>query len=698
MINEILSSAVSGLAASQAGLRSVSNNIANVNVAGYAREKTNLSTQVVGGRVNGVAIGEPSRVADQFLEATVYRRSGDYGRAEVKSEYLDRLQEMLGEPGSEVGLPARLDAIAASAVAMTGAMGTEQTAAEFTANVEDALSSMQRLTDDVDDLRGDVESEVGYTVDRINSLLVRVHDLNTTVSQLTGLGRSTGGPADQRMNALEELSQLVSINVREQPDGRVTVDAANGATLVDRKLRQLSYTGGGGDVSQPSYPPIEIRFADAAGNLGAATGEKLDSSVVGGKLGGLIDLRDRALPDFNEQVGVLFRGMAEAINTVSNANTTVPAPNALEGRQTGLDGIDRMGFTGTAIFAVTGQNGKMVARTDIDFSAMPVSSTIKDVVGWINSGLGGQATASFVDGKLTIAATDSRNGVVVAQDTANPSERAGVGFSHFFGLNDLIRSETSSLVPPGFDISADRHGFAPGQTASFVLRDTNGRELASHTLTMADNAFTDILDDLNSSPLSQFGSFSFDDRGRMTFDPVASAAGASISIPVDSTDRWGTGRTFSSLVGLTGRSSGLSTATVRSDILANALKLPLSRLQPDAVVGEIALGAGDTRGANGFVEGLDQQIDFGKDGTATLQRFSSLLLGKAGLQASQAEDSLADASARRADATNRRDAYSGVNIDEELAQMVVLQNSYAASARVMSTASEMYDTLIAMVG
>ncbi len=697
-INEILHSATSGLAAAQAGLRSVSNNIANVNVAGYAREKTNLTTRVVAGRVSGVAVGEPSRVADQFLEATVYRRSGDYGRAEVKAEYLDRLQELLGEPGGEAGLPARLDAIASAAVAMTGSMGSEQTAAEFTADVQDALSSMQQLTGDVENLRGDVESEVGYTVDRINGLLQRVYDLNTTVSQLTGLGRSTSGPADQRMNAIEELSQLVSINVRDQPDGRVTIEAGNGATLLDKKLRQLSYPSSGAGIAQPNYPAIELRFADGQGNLGAATGEKLDSAVVGGKLGGLIDLRDRALPEFNEQIGVLFGGMAEALNSVSNANTTVPAPASLNGRQTGLAGSDRAGFTGSATFAVTAANGTLLARADIDFSALPANATVDTVVARINAGLGGAATASFVDGKLNLTAANSSNGVVVAQDETNPSNRGGVGFAQFFGLNDVVSSDTSSLVPSGF-AATDPHGFAAGQTTQFVLRDVSGRELASYALTTASGgSFGDIVNDLNASPMGQFGSFALDDRGRLRFDATASVAGSTITIPVDSTDRRGTGRTLSALMGLTGASSGLSDAAVRADVATSAGKLPLSRFQANAALGEKALGAGDTRGANAFVERLDIPVDFGKDGSATLERFSSLLLGKAGLQASKAEDSLADAAARRADATSRRDSFAGVNIDEELAQMVVLQNSYAASARVMSTASEMYDTLIAMVG
>ena len=97
------------------------------------------------------------------------------------------------------------------------------------------------------------------------------------------------------------------------------------------------------------------------------------------------------------------------------------------------------------------------------------------------------------------------------------------------------------------------------------------------------------------------------------------------------------------------------------------------------------------------MEALARPVDLGKDGLVTTGRFSGLLLGRAGTHAAQAEDQRADAGARRDDAVNRRDGFSGVNIDEELAAMVVLQNSYSAAARALSTASQMYDTLLAMV-
>lgn len=132
-------------------------------------------------------------------------------------------------------------------------------------------------------------------------------------------------------------------------------------------------------------------------------------------------------------------------------------------------------------------------------------------------------------------------------------------------------------------------------------------------------------------------------------------------------------------------------------MLGSASKLPLAMLNTIANVGEKAIGAGDIRGATQFVERLGKAVDLGKDGVVNMDRFSSLLLGRIGTDAAQAKSSLDDAGARRSDAINRRDSFSGVNIDEELAQMVVLQNSYSAAARVMTTAKEMYDALLGMV-
>lgn len=696
-LTDILGAARSGLTAAQAGLKTVSTNIANVGTPGYAREAVSLTTAVVQGRVAGVAVGEPSRIADQFLEDMVYGRAGEAGRADAEATYLDRLQSLLGEPGAEGGIPARMDAISAAATAMTGLSNSPQTVGNFVRQVQDAIASLQQLGQDASQVQADAESEIGHNVDRVNSLLTRIHQLNGDVTRLEGLGRSSSGAADQRMQAVEELSGLLSITVRHQPDGRITIDSADGKVLIDKQLRQLSYAVPGNGVAQGKYPPITIHFADDAGNIGAATGEQLSGAASGGALGGLINLRDNIVPGFTDKLGLLFGGLAEAVNAASNASTAMPPPNSLAGCATGLTGADRLGFTGQAQFAVTDAQGTLIATTTIDFSTLGAGATVSSAVAAINAGLGGAATASIdpVTGALSFTAAVAGNGVSIGQGTP-PSDRAGVGFSQFFGLNDVIQSADSALTPSGF-APTDPHGFTTGQTVELMLRDVNGRELASVSLApQTGGTFNDLLINLNASPLSAFGSFSMDSKGHFVFTPQPGTAGGRISIPSDSTDRSGTGRTFTALSGLTGAWSGLDTGVMRSELVGDPTRLPLATLQSGIAVGSRALGSGDVSGALAQVNALAAVRDFSGHGVASIERYTSNLMGGIGSAASLAQSRLTDATARKADVVNRRDSFSGVNLDEELSQMVVLQNSYSASARVITAATQMYDTLLEM--
>ncbi|MEE4452376.1 flagellar hook-associated protein FlgK [Novosphingobium resinovorum] len=696
-LNSILSSAISGLSASQAGMQVVSTNIANVGTVGYARQTLSQSASVAGGTVNGVVVGEPSRVADKFLENAVYQRAGTAGRTEAAANYLDRLQSLLGSPSAESGLSSRISAISSAISQVTGLQGSAESVALFTGTIDDTLDTLSGLQGDVANLQADVESEVSDSVDRINTLLQKIHGLNADVSRLQGLGLSTSGPADERMSALQELSGLVEVNVREQPDGRVSIDTASGQVLLDKRLRQLSYAASGTGSAQASYSAIDIRFASDDGTMGASTGQTIASTAVGGKLGGLLDMRDRVLPGFSEQLGQLFTGLAQTLNKVSNEGTALPPPQTLTGQANGLVESDRLGFTGKATFAVVAKDGTLVAKTTVDFDALGAGATVADAIAAINEGLGDAGTASFTDGVLSIGATSSANGVAIAQDPDSPSDRAGSGFSQFFGLNNLVRSDTSALTPSGFTAS-DPTGFAAGETSQLVLRDSSGKILASQTLTAADgDTWGDVVAQLSSGPLGAFGSFKLDDKGRIAFTANTASSGATISIRSDTTDRYGTGLSFAALSGLTGAASGLSTAQVSADMLNNTARVPLAQLQLDAEVGQKAIGAGDIRNATAFVDALAATADFGKDGSATVALFANRLLGNVGAQASLAQTAADDASARLTDATTRRDSYSGVNIDEELAQMVVLQNSYSAAARVMTTASQMYDTLLNML-
>jgi len=694
-LSNILNTARSGLAASQASMQVVSNNVANAGTAGYARERVATTSGSISGRVSGVMVGEASRVADKFLESAVYTRASDAGWSEAAASYLGRLESLLGTTGSATSLSARLNALTASATQLTGLPMSAATIATFTNGVDDAVQLLGQLRGDASQLQANADTEIGNTVDRSNQLLAQIHDLNSQIAERRAAGQSFSGAENARTGALEELSSLMKVTAREQPDGRVTIDNGNGQVLLDRRLRQLSYPMGAG-ASQAVYQSIDIRFANPDGSIGASTGDRIESSAVGGRLGALIDLRDNALPGFSRQVATVFAAMAETLNKASNLGTSVPAPEVLSGAQTGMLETDRLGFTGVAHFAVTARDGTLLARTTLDFDALGPAATMADALSAINAGLGGRATASLVDGRLTISATDSSTGIVVAQDETSPSNRAGTGFSQFFGLNDLVVSDRGAVRPSGFG-AGDALAFGAGDTAQFVLRDAAGRQLASYGFTATGTeSYGDLVTALNASPLGGFGTFAIDSRGRLELQPNSDSLGATLSVPVDSTSRGGTGVSLSDITGLAGARM-LDGASINGRIGDNPGSLQLARLQLDAVVGSKALGAGDVRGATAFADALIATVDMGASGKASFDVIANGLTASVASRVSGAQSALSSAQARFTDAVSRRDNFAGVNVDEELATMVVLQNSYSASARVMSAASDMYDTLIAMI-
>lgn len=78
----------------------------------------------------------------------------------------------------------------------------------------------------------------------------------------------------------------------------------------------------------------------------------------------------------------------------------------------------------------------------------------------------------------------------------------------------------------------------------------------------------------------------------------------------------------------------------------------------------------------------------------SLQGYTSEMMGFVSQQSSEASDNAANAKILYDGFKSRSEAVSGVNLDEELANTVVLQNAYSATARVVTTVNKMYDDLL----
>ena len=711
-LNGIIGSALSGLSASQAGLNAAANNVANVNTPGYARTQAVLQARNVGGVAMGVQVAGISRIADVYLQAASIRAISDGEAARMQADGLDKVQTQFGKLDDAGSMFARLSRAFSSL--SQASVDPAQSVARLSAaaDLQAFFDETSRLSLMISDQRKDADSQITAAVSRTNEILNELSGLNSSAQSIGVAGGDTSGIANRQSELLDELAGYVDIRTETKSDGRIIVRTGDGVALVETGVTQLEYTATGSGAYGVSYGQIWVQPPYGA------QARELSGHVDSGKLYGLLDLRDRILPEIANELAELTAGAADALNLAHNNSASYPAPQTLAGRNTGLVSADLHNFTGATTLAVTGATGSLVKRIDIDFDAGTLSvdggaaaalgTTVGSLTTAINTALGADGTAAFANGALTLAAASASNGLATLQDTATPSDRAGRGFSHFFGLNDLVSSTRPGFFQTGLS-GTDAHQLATGTSLAFQITTPDGRPAGTVSIPMVTGeTVADAVTALNNTAtgLGRYATFTLDSDGQLSSVPKTGYAGFDLKMTSDDTSRAGSGVSFSQMFGI-----GLSATAGRSAIFAvnNAIrsdssKLALGQLNITAatVAGDLVLTSGDSRGGQLLQSAMTALRSFDAAGSinaanSSLQDYAARLAGSIGSRAARAEGEAASAEVLRATAQTKRSNVEGVSLDEELAAMTLYQQSYNASARMLQAAKEMTDALMSIV-
>lgn len=707
-LSAIMSAANSGLNAAQTGLRAVSDNIANVNTVGYVRKVVDQRPLVSAGMGVGVDIASIRRAADQFLQRASLTARASSAEANVVSAAMDRAQALFGDPSGTSSFFTRLDEIYNAFSAAAGDSSSSIRRDQAIDGVSDFLSEANRIASSLKDMQVEADSKISANIDRVNQLLQQIESLNGDISRGLIQGGDATGSENVQSQLIDELAGLMDVNVSQRANGGVVIRASDGAALA-----------GAGGAAKLTY----VRKEGVAGEIsvtlpGSSEAQTIMGRITGGEIRGLLDLRDKELPAISEQLSEFVTRSVDELNRAHNASSPVPAPKVLNGRNTGLDLPTAVsGFTGKTTIAVTDSTGMITRQVEVDFDAgtmsvggVPGSTpfTPASFMSTLNTALGGQATVSFSGGAMKIEATGATSGVAIADDKTNPSEKAGKGFSHFFGLNDLVTTTGFANYETGLK-TTDPHGFVPGQQINLRIADGTGSRIRDVTVTVPPGGtMQDLLNALNSPTggVGQFGQYSLDADGALSFTST-NGKGASISVVSDNTARGGPGGpSISQLfgVGAAQRSGRINTFQVRADIAANPSNLALATLDlAQAAAGKPALAVGDGRGAILLSKAGEVLTSFdavgGSSATSmTVSRYASEFAGSIGRKADAAasRQSIAEAVVTEADA--RRTSAEGVNLDQELISMTTYQQAFSASARLVQASKDMYDVLLSMTG
>lgn len=702
-LNSIMNIATSGLKTAQSQLRVTADNIANVDTPGYIRKVADQSAAVTNGYGSGVDVTRVRLATDRFLQAASLSAGADAARQTVRYELYDQIQNQFGDPSSDTNFFAQVDKLFATyatlAESPTSSAGRQDTIYKTQAIFNQAAG----IASQIQSARQEADCRLLSAVETVNPLLEQIAKLNKTIAAGTVTNEDVTGAQNAQLGLINELSKYMDVKVEARSNGGVTLRTNTGTTLVGEGAATLSYQAAGTVDAMTAFSDIMITEP-------SGTRWPLLDGVSSGQIRGLVEMRDVDAPAAAARLGELTAKLADELNRAHNANSSVPAPTTLTGRNTGQSLENALtGFTGTTTISAVNASGVVQASARIVFSGgtMTINGAAADPTTFLsvlNAQLGGTATASFSDGQLRLDGAGG-NGVAIADDATSPSTKGGRGFSHWFGLNDLVATTTPTFYETGLTLTS-QHGFDPGESLTLRFAGPSGARLRDITVSVPAGTGTmgEMLGALNDpiTGVGRYGAFSLDAAGKLSFkayDPSAT----SMSVVKDNTTQDPSGVSMSQLFGLGATGSTRAGAyTMRSDIQQDPGKLALAQLNLSAAAGTPALSKNDGRGGLALGDVGKTNIAFAAaggnaGGTKTLSSYAADFAGEIGGKASAAKTRSETASALAKEADGRRTSAEGVNMDEELVNMTTFQQAYNASARLIQASKDMYDVLIGIL-
>ena len=702
-LNAIMNTASSGLAAAQTQLRVVSDNVSNVNTPGYVRkiaEQRTLSSQGMG---SGVEVARIRLATDRFLQAASLNAGAESARMGVRHELYDRIQSLFGDPGGDAGFFSQVDSVFSAFAASAEDPSSSPRRQDALFRTQALFDEAGRIAKQIQAVREDADSRIQSAVEGANGLLEQIEGLNLEIARATAVDGDASGAETAQSALIGQLAELMDIRVSVRPVGGVSIRTGSGTLLAGEGAATLGYTRAGTITGETAFN--EIWVTEPGGQK-----RSLLDSVTSGEIKGLVELRDVEAPAAAERLAELVAHVADELNRAHNANSSVPATTSLQGRNVGQTFDSAIaGFSGQTTVAVTNAGGVIQARADIVFSGATVTvngaaATPATFLGVLNAQLAGAATASFADGRLSIAATGA-NGVAIADDPVSPADKAGRGFSHYFGLNDLISTDRLSFYDQGLT-AASAHGFTAGETLTFRFTGETGSRLRDLQVAIpAGGTVGDLVAALNdpATGIGRFGSFSLAGDGSLSFTGYGNPA-PSVTVLEDRTTQIPSGVSVTELFGIGGgvRASRADGFVLRADIRQSPSRLALARLNLSATPGTPSLSTGDGRGALTLADAGERAANFqaaggSSGGSISVSRYAAELSGEIGGKAAAARNRKETADALYTEAGARQTAHEGVNLDEELVLMTTYQQAFNASARLIQATKDMYETLMGMV-
>ncbi len=493
-LGSVLSTANQGLNLTQRSLDVVAQNIANADTAGYTKKSLQPVRLLDNGTQVGITGVELQRTVDTFLQGQIWTETAAFNNADVRHQFLERLDQLFGAPGAANSLDTLVDGFAGSLQELTSAPDSFATRTQVVGDAEALAQQLRQLSGDIQSLRQLTENTIAADVGELNSALQSLSDINRQFA----LGAVSNTPSadllDERDKFIGQISQFIEINVTEQPDGSVSIVSRSGNTLLGNSPVTLSFDQRGDITATSLYSGNAADRSVGTITLESSGGFTIDliqnNGLTTGRIGALVDLRDNVLVEAQAQLDELAHGLALALSNseVQGVAATVGAAQGFDVDVAALQPGNPVSVTYTTTPPGTSQTVTII-RVD-DASQLPLSNDVttdpNDTVIGIDFSGGVAAAATAIDTALGTGVTVSNpagttlrfldDGAIGTTDitavsatvTATAVQDAGLGLPLFIDGGFSPQAYTASL-----DGGSQKLGFASRISVNSLVQQDN---------------------------------------------------------------------------------------------------------------------------------------------------------------------------------------------------------------------------------
>jgi flagellar hook-associated protein 1 len=622
-LSQALSTAMSGLRATQASIALVGSNVANAETPGYVRKTIIQVAGLTGDYGSSVLLNGVERHLDQYLQTQLRTETSGAVYAETRATYLANLQNVYGNPAETGTIEDSFNKLLTAFQGLSTSPDSQSARISAVSAAQTMAQTLNATTQGIQSLRANAEMGINDSVTTANNAMAQIAFINIQLQSGGKTDAATASLLDQRDQYITQLSEMMDIRTVVNDLNQVTVFTNSGVQLVGTEAAKLSFNPQGtmtpntlysSDPTKSNVGTITINFPRGGSYDMVST-----SSIRSGKIAAYLELRDNTLVKAQAQVDQFAASMASALSDKTTAGTAAPA-SVLP--QAGYD-LDLTGLQSGNVMHVTYKDNitgvthnLSIVRVD-DPAVLPLSNTA----------------------------------------TLDPNDEV-VGINFSAGMASVVTQLNTAL----------------GSTANLQFSNPSGS-----TLRVLDDGAPNRSDVLSASVTTTMSSLTSGNPQLPLFTDNGGVFSGAIT--ANGSQQIGLAGRISVNLGLLGdpsRTIVFSTSpltpsgdTTRSDFILTQLQSGNYRYSPQT-------GIGTT----------------GSPFTGTLTNFAKQFISQQG-EAATAAKQLADGQSVVLNTLQKKlTDTSGVNIDDEMAHLLALQNAYSANARVMSSIKQMYDTLI----